>query len=81
MIEDNLKDLLIGQDPFAIEKRWNDMFWRVRGYGRKGIAFPALSAVDLALRDRTAGHRCQVGTGCRRRESHGGRPITTQQVG
>ncbi len=51
VIEDNLKDLLIGQDPFAIEKLWNDMFWRVRGYGRKGIAFQALSAVDIALWD------------------------------
>ena len=36
VIEENLKDLLIGQDPFNIEKLWDDMFWRVRGYGRKG---------------------------------------------
>ena len=27
------------------------MFWRVRGYGRKGLAFCALSAVDIALWD------------------------------
>ena len=27
------------------------MFWRVRGYGRKGIAFCALSAVDVGLWD------------------------------
>ena len=27
------------------------MFWRVRGYGRKGIAFCALSAVDICLWD------------------------------
>ena len=27
------------------------MFWRVRGYGRKGIAFCALSAVDIGLWD------------------------------
>ena len=39
VIENNLKDLLIGQDPFNIEKLWNDMFWRVRGFGRKGVAF------------------------------------------
>ncbi len=51
IIEDNLKDLLIGQDPFNIEKLWNDMFWRVRGYGRKGVAFQALSAVDIGLWD------------------------------
>ena len=47
VIENNLKDLLIGQDPFNIEKLWNDMFWRVRGYGRKGVAFQALSTVDI----------------------------------
>jgi D-arabinonate dehydratase/D-galactarolactone cycloisomerase len=51
VIENNLKDLLIGQDPFNIEKLWNDMFWRVRGYGRKGIAFQAISTVDIGLWD------------------------------
>lgn len=51
VIENNLKDLLIGQDPFNIEKLWNDMFWRVRGYGRKGVAFQALSTVDIGLWD------------------------------
>ena len=51
VIEEGLKDLLIGQDPFDIEKLWNDMFWRVRGYGRKGVAFCALSAVDIGLWD------------------------------
>src|SRR3990172_9811422 len=35
VVEDNLKDLLVGEDPFNIEKLWNDMFWRVRGYGRE----------------------------------------------
>ncbi len=28
VIERGLKDLLVGQDPFNIEKLWNDMFWR-----------------------------------------------------
>ena len=51
VIEDGLKPLLIGQDPFDIEKIWNDMFWQVRGYGRKGVAFCALSAVDIGLWD------------------------------
>ena len=27
------------------------MFWQVRGYGRKGVAFCALSAVDIGLWD------------------------------
>ncbi len=51
VIERGLKDVLIGQDPFHIEKIWNDMFWRIRGYGRKGVAFCALSAVDIGLWD------------------------------
>ena len=51
VIEHGLKDLLIDQDPFDIERLWNAMFWRVRGYGRKGLAFCALSAVDIALWD------------------------------
>lgn len=51
VIEANLKDLLIGEDPFEIEKHWEAMFWRVRGYGRKGIAFCAISSLDIALWD------------------------------
>ena len=27
------------------------MFWRVRGYGRKGFAFQAISGLDVALWD------------------------------
>ena len=30
VVETNLKDLLIGEDPFAIEKHWEAMFWQVR---------------------------------------------------
>ncbi len=51
VIETVFKDVLIGQDPFYIEQLWNDMFWHIRGYGRKGIAFCALSAVDIGLWD------------------------------
>jgi L-alanine-DL-glutamate epimerase-like enolase superfamily enzyme len=51
VVEHNLKDLLIGEDPFEIEKHWEAMFWRVRGFGRKGIAFCGISAIDIALWD------------------------------
>lgn len=51
IIESELKRLLIGQDPFNIEKLWNDMFWQIRSYGRKGTAFCALSAMDIGLWD------------------------------
>ncbi len=51
VIERDLKDLLIDADPFEIEKLWEQMFWRVRGYGRKGVAFCAISCLDVALWD------------------------------
>lgn len=51
IIEQTLKPLLIGRDPLAIERIWDDLFWRIRGIGRKGLAFCALSAVDIALWD------------------------------
>lgn len=51
LIEKTLKPLLVGQDPLCHEKLWDDMFWRVRGFGRKGLAFCAISAVDIALWD------------------------------
>lgn len=51
LIEKTLKALLVGQDPLCHEKLWDDMFWRVRGFGRKGLAFCAISAVDIALWD------------------------------
>lgn len=51
VVEHTLKDVLIGQDPFDVEKLWNLMFWHVRGFGRKGVAFCAISALDIALWD------------------------------
>jgi L-alanine-DL-glutamate epimerase-like enolase superfamily enzyme len=51
VIQRVLKPALVGQDPLCIEKLWDDMFWRVRGFGRKGVAFCAISAVDIALWD------------------------------
>jgi L-alanine-DL-glutamate epimerase-like enolase superfamily enzyme len=51
VIQDALAPLLVGQDPLMHEKLWEDMFWRVRGFGRKGIAFQAISTLDIALWD------------------------------
>jgi len=51
VIEGVLKEALINEDPFNIEYLWNRMFWLVRAYGRKGLAFCAISAVDIALWD------------------------------
>jgi len=48
---EELKSSLIGEDPMNIERIWFRMFWLVRGYGRKGVAFCAISAIDTALWD------------------------------
>lgn len=51
VIERALKPLLLGRDPLQHERLWEEMFWAIRGYGRKGLAFCALSAIDIGLWD------------------------------
>ncbi len=51
VIEQVLKPLLIGRDPLQHERLWEEMFWAIRSYGRKGLALCALSAIDIALWD------------------------------
>lgn len=51
VIDTALREVLIGEDPLNIEKLWNDMFWTIRAYGRKGLAFCAISALDIGLWD------------------------------
>ncbi|WP_316980291.1 mandelate racemase/muconate lactonizing enzyme family protein [Shumkonia mesophila] len=47
----NMAPRLIGRDPLDTEVIWNDFFQYLRGIGRKGLMFCALSAVDIALWD------------------------------
>lgn len=51
VIERTLKRVVLDRDPLDTEGIWRDMFWAVRGTGRKGVAFCAISAVDIALWD------------------------------
>lgn len=44
------RDLLIGEDPFAIERLW-DIMYRSAVHGRKGEAMFAISVIDCALWD------------------------------
>ena len=44
------RDLLIGENPFAIERLW-DIMYRSAVHGRKGEAMFAISALDCALWD------------------------------
>src|SRR3954451_8625624 len=51
LIDDRLKDIILGTDPFAIDAAWAAMIRSVRNLGRRGIAAMAISAVDNALWD------------------------------
>jgi L-alanine-DL-glutamate epimerase-like enolase superfamily enzyme len=46
-----LKPLLLGQDPWDIERLWQHMYRRTMAFGRKGIGMVAISALDIALWD------------------------------
>lgn len=51
LIVNNIAPKLIGRDPLETEVIWQEMFHYLRGVGRKGLTFCALSAVDIALWD------------------------------
>lgn len=51
LIDHDIAPRLIGRDPLQTEAFWNEFFAYLRGVGRKGLAFCALSAVDIALWD------------------------------
>ncbi len=51
LIDTSIAPNLIGRDPFDNEVLWNEFFSYLRGVGRKGLTFGALSAVDIALWD------------------------------
>lgn len=51
VIEKHLTKLLLGEDPFDVERLW-DILWRsTLYYGRKGLVVHAISAIDIALWD------------------------------
>ena len=51
LIVNNMAPKLIGRDPLETEIIWQEMFHYLRGVGRKGLMFCALSGVDIALWD------------------------------
>jgi len=51
VVEQELKPLLLGEDPLRIERLWQKMFLRTRQHGRRGIVMHAISGVDIALWD------------------------------
>ncbi|HYZ83063.1 MAG TPA: enolase C-terminal domain-like protein [Bryobacteraceae bacterium] len=54
IVEKHLTKLLIGEDPFDIERLWDVMWRSTMYYGRMGAVVHAISGVDLALWDLVA---------------------------
>jgi L-rhamnonate dehydratase len=51
IVEGHFPKLLVGEDPFNVEKLW-DILWRsTLYYGQKGAVINAISAADIALWD------------------------------
>lgn len=51
MVEDRLRPMLLGEDPFDVEKLWQKMYVRSAHWGRKGVAIPVISGLEIALWD------------------------------
>lgn len=51
IVEGHLVKLLMGEDPFDIEKLWDIMWRSTMSYGRMGVTMNAISGVDIALWD------------------------------
>jgi L-rhamnonate dehydratase len=51
VVEQHLVKLLLGQNPFNIERIWDILYRSTMPYGQAGVAINAISGVDLALWD------------------------------
>lgn len=51
IVENHLAGLLLGEDPFNVERLWDIMWRSTMSYDRMGVAMHAISGVDLALWD------------------------------
>ena len=50
-IDEYLKPLVIGEDPFDYSYIWEKMYRRTHAWGRRGLGLVALSAIDIAIWD------------------------------
>lgn len=51
MIEDELSEYVIGEDPTHIEKIWEDIYVGTGQHGRRGVTVTGMSGIDIALWD------------------------------
>ena len=48
---EGIREMLIGEDPFEVEKIWNKLYLGTAYYGRRGVAIQVMSGVDIACYD------------------------------
>ena len=48
---EGLGRLLVGEDPFEIDKLWHKLYTGTIYYGRRGVVLQAISGIDLACHD------------------------------
>jgi L-alanine-DL-glutamate epimerase-like enolase superfamily enzyme len=46
-----LRSVLVGEDPFDVERLWHKMYMGSVYYGRRGVAMQVISGIDIALWD------------------------------
>jgi L-rhamnonate dehydratase len=51
IIDNHLKDLLVGADALNVDLLWDQMFSSTSFYGRRGVPIMAMSGIDFALWD------------------------------
>lgn len=48
---DGLGKLVVGEDPFAVDRLWDKLFTGSIYYGRRGVVLQAISGIDIACHD------------------------------
>jgi L-alanine-DL-glutamate epimerase-like enolase superfamily enzyme len=51
VVQEELRPILVGEDPFRVERLWQQMYARTHQHGRRGAVLMAMSGVDIALWD------------------------------
>ena len=48
---EGVRELLLGEDPFEVERIWDKLYRGTIYYGRRGVAMQVMSGVDIACHD------------------------------
>src|SRR5919202_6613534 len=49
VVQEELRPILVGEDPFRVERLWQKMYARTHQHGRRGAVLMAMSGIDIAL--------------------------------